>query len=195
MERRTPELILCDIMMPGIDGFQVFHRVRSDPRWHMIPFVFLTAMSDSQVRFSTTELGVEAFITKPFNKQELLSVIAGVLRRAKELQTYTASELDSFKSQLLFMITHELNTPLSVIRMMTESMRSNYPRFSRAQVAEYLDLLSRSTSELSSIVESMLLALQIDSGRAQTLYDNFAAPQAVRSVLDSVLTRGGIEGG
>ena len=189
MAARRPDLILCDIMMPGMDGFQVFQRVRGDRRWQMIPFVFLTALTDSQVRFSTTELGVEAFVTKPFNKQELLALIAGLLRRANELQTRNASEMDSFKAQLLFMITHELNTPLSVLRMMTDTMRSNYKRFSQAQMGEYLDLLSRSTGELSSIVESMLLALQIDSGRAQELFDKFATPQMVRTLIDAVLAQ------
>jgi two-component system sensor histidine kinase/response regulator len=189
MEARRPDLILCDIMMPGIDGFQVFQRVRADHRWQMIPFVFLTALTDSQVRLSTTELGVEAFVTKPFNKQELLSIISGLLRRAGELQTYTASEMDSFTAQLLFMITHGLNTPLSVLRMMTDTMCNNYKRFSQAQIGEYLDLLSRSTSELSSIVESMLLALQIDSGRAQELFDKYATPQMLRTVMDAVLAQ------
>jgi two-component system, sensor histidine kinase and response regulator len=189
MEARRPDLILCDIMMPGMDGLQVFQRVRGDRRWQMIPFVFLTALTDSQVRFSTTELGVEAFVTKPFNKQELLALISGLLRRAHELQTRTASEMDSFKEQLLFMITHELNTPLSVLRMMTDSMRSNYSRFSPAQMGEYLDLLSRSTGELSSIVDSMLLALQIDSGRTQELFDKFAGLQTVRTVMEAVLVQ------
>ena len=189
MESHRPELILCDIMMPGMDGFQVFQRVRSDHRWQMIPFVFLSALNDSQVRLSTNELGVEAYITKPFDKQELFSIIAGLLRRAKELQTYTATEMDSFKAQLLFMITHELNTPLSVIRMMTDSMRSNFSRFSRSQIAEYLDLLSSSTMELSSIVESMLLALQIDSGRAQAQFDKWSSPQMLRTILEAIVVQ------
>jgi signal transduction histidine kinase len=191
MAERRPDLILCDIMMPGMDGFQVFRSVRADRRWQMVPFVFLTALTDTQVRFSTTELGVEAYITKPFDRQELLSVVAGQLRRASELQSHTLSEMDTFKSQLLFMITHELNTPLSVIRMMTDSMRSNVNRLSRPQITEYLELLARSTGELSTIIESMLLALQIDSGRAQELYDHWAIPQLLNTIVDAVVTQAG----
>jgi two-component system, sensor histidine kinase and response regulator len=189
MEDRCPDLILCDIMMPGLTGFDVFQRVRTDRRWRTVPFVFLTALSDTQTRMSSTELGVEAYLTKPFNSQELLSVVSGLLRRARERQTYTESEMDSFKTQLLFMITHELNTPLSVIRMLTDSMRSGFSRLTRAQIADYLELLANSTNELSSIVESMLLALQIDSGRAQTLYANWSAPQMLRTSLESVVAQ------
>jgi signal transduction histidine kinase len=187
MEEDRPDLILCDIMMPGMNGFDVFQRVRADRRWRSIPFAFLTALSDSQVRMSSAELGVEAYLTKPFSKQELLALVSGLLRRARELQTYTESEMDSFKSQLLFMITHELNTPLSVIRMLTDSLRGGYQRMSRAQLGDYVDLLARSSEELSYIVESMLLALQIDSGRAQELFDAWAAPQMLRMVLEAVM--------
>lgn len=189
METDCPDLIICDIMMPGMNGFDVFQRVRSHARWRTIPFVFLTALSDSQTRLSSTELGAEAFLTKPFNMQELLSVVAGLLRRAGELQSYTVSEMDSFKGQLLFMITHELNTPLSVIRMLTDSMRSGFNELTRVQISEYLELLARSTNELSSIVESMLLALQIDSGRAQALFDSWATPHLLRTVLDAVVAQ------
>jgi signal transduction histidine kinase len=85
------------------------------------------------------------------------------------------------------MITHELNTPLSVMRMMTDSMRRNYTRFSRTQIAEYVELLANSTDELSAIVDSMLLALQIDSGRAQELYERWSGPQMLRTALEAVI--------
>lgn len=189
MERRRPDVVICDIMMPGLTGFDVFQRMRADQRWRALPFVFLTALADSQTRLSSTELGAEAFITKPFNSQELLSVVSGLLRRAAERQSYTESEMDSFKEQLLFMITHELNTPLSVIRMLTDSMRNGFNRLTRPQIAEYLELMARSTNELSAIVESMLLALQIDSGRAETLFTNWGGPHLLRSALHDVLAK------
>jgi two-component system, sensor histidine kinase and response regulator len=189
MEERRPSLILCDILMPGMDGFQVFRKVRADRRWRAIPFAFLTALSDLPTRSSSSEMGVEAFVTKPFRSQELLAVVAGLLRRSEELQDYSESELESFKSQLLFMITHELNTPLSVIRMLTDTMRHNLKRLRQDQLAEYLDLLAGSTVELSSIVDSMLLAIQIDSGKAQTLYEAWAGPQQLHVVLESVIEK------
>jgi len=189
MEQRRPDLVLCDIMMPDMDGFQVFRRVRSDHRWRTIPFAFLTALSDPDTRLSSVELGAEAFIAKPFTQKELLSVISGLLRRAQELQTHAASELESVKSQLLFMITHELNTPLSVIRMLTDSMHSNLDRIGQDQVSEYVDLLARSTGDLSYIVESMLLALQIDSGRARELYASWAAPHQLHAIIEVALEK------
>ncbi|MCX6032927.1 MAG: hybrid sensor histidine kinase/response regulator [Chloroflexi bacterium] len=189
LEGRRPDLILCDILMPEMDGFEVFRRVRSNRRWRAIPFVFLTALTDEKTRMSSSELGAEAFITKPFSRHELLAIVAGVLRRAQELQTDTEEEFDSFKAQLLFMITHELNTPLSVIRMLTDSMRSNLDQFSPERTTEYVDLMAQSVWELSHVVESMLLALQIDSGRAQKAFETWAGPKPLRAVLDVVITK------
>ncbi|PKO22903.1 MAG: hypothetical protein CVU38_06990 [Chloroflexi bacterium HGW-Chloroflexi-1] len=189
MEERRPALILCDIMMPEMDGFQVFQRVRADWRWRAIPFAFVTALHDTDTRLSSSEMGVEAFISKPFDTQELVSVVAGLLRRAQELQTYTVSEMESFKSQLLFMITHELNTPLSVIRMLTDSMHRNLKRLNADQLSEYVGLLARSTGDLSYIVESMLLAIQIDSGRAARLYETWAAPHPLRVLIEAVVVK------
>jgi len=189
MEQRRPDLILCDIMMPDMDGFQVFQRMRADRRWRAIPFAFVTALSDTDVRLSSSEMGVEAFISKPFDRHELLSVVAGLLRRAEELQSFAFSEMESFKSQLLFMITHELNTPLSVIRMLTDSMRRNLKRLTGDQLSEYVDLLARSTGDLSYIVESMLLAIQIDSGRAAELFETWAVPHMLRMLIDAVVAK------
>ncbi len=189
LEQRRPDLILCDILMPDMDGFQVFQAVRADRRWRAIPFAFMTALTDEQTRLSSSELGAEAFITKPFTRQELLSVVAGILRRTDELQSYTLDEVDSFKAQLLFMITHELNTPLSVIRMLADSMRNNLDHLSRERLAEYMELLSRSVGDLSYVIESMLLALQIDSGRAARAFDTWGAPLALSVVLDTVAAK------
>jgi signal transduction histidine kinase len=189
LETTTPSLILCDILMPEMDGFQVFRRVRADRRWRSIPFAFLTALSDDETRVTSSEMGVEAYITKPFKIPELVAVISGVLRRAQELQTYTEADTASFKSQLLYTFTHELNTPVSVIRMLTEAMRHNYRRLNEQEMGEYLELLGRSTGELSHIVESMLLALQIDSGRAQALFREWAAPQQVGALVKSCIDK------
>ncbi len=191
MEERRPDLILCDIMMPEMDGFEVFRRVREHPQWRILPFVFLTARSDMDARTYSRELGVEAYIMKPFDRGELIAVINGLLRRAEELQSYSTAEMDTFKSQFLFMITHELNTPLSVVRMLTENLRQSLTRMTEAQVVESLELQSESVARLSSIVESMLLALQIDTGRAQQLFDTWAAPQLIGTLVNTVVRQAG----
>ena len=83
------DLILADIAMPRMNGYQLYERVREDPRWVQIPFIFLTARAlDSDIRYGK-ELGVDDYLTKPFDHDDLLSAVRGKLRRAEQLALQT----------------------------------------------------------------------------------------------------------
>ena len=83
-------LILADIAMPDMNGYQLHERVRERPQWLTIPFVFLTARKlDSDIRYGK-ELGVDGYLTKPIRAADLLAVVRGKLRRAQQLVQSTA---------------------------------------------------------------------------------------------------------
>ena len=85
MEAETVDLILADIAMPRLNGYQLYKRVRDNPRWVTIPFIFLTARAmDSDVRYGK-ELGVDDYLTKPIEPEDLLAAVHGRLRRAQQL--------------------------------------------------------------------------------------------------------------
>ena len=79
--RCRPDLILCDVMMPGIDGFEVLRRLRSDPTTAAMPFIFLTANSDSDVEQRAAKLGAAGLLTKPFDTDTLLYTIRRHIQR------------------------------------------------------------------------------------------------------------------
>jgi len=79
------DLILADVAMPNMNGYQFYERVRENPRWTSIPFIFLTARAmDSDVRYGK-ELGVDDYLTKPVEMADMLATIRGKLRRAEQL--------------------------------------------------------------------------------------------------------------
>ena len=83
-------LILADIAMPDMNGYQLYERVRERPQWLTIPFVFLTARKlDSDIRYGK-ELGVDGYLTKPIRAADRLAVVRGKLRRAQQLVQSTA---------------------------------------------------------------------------------------------------------
>lgn len=83
LERETPpELILLDVMMPGLNGWQVFERLREDPRWRNIPVVMLTALAQRSDVERAVELGVDGYVTKPFEPADLLHTIEKALSSA-----------------------------------------------------------------------------------------------------------------
>jgi DNA-binding NarL/FixJ family response regulator len=91
MRKQVPDLILADIVMPGMNGYQFYQRVRDRPEWLLIPFVFLTARdAPEDVRFGR-ELGADAYVIKPFETDDLLAVVLGKLERFEQLAKSTNS--------------------------------------------------------------------------------------------------------
>jgi len=85
LRARPVNLILADIAMPRMNGYQLYERVRENPQWMTIPFVFLTARAmDSDIRYGK-ELGVNDYLTKPIQPEDLLAAVQGKLRRAEQL--------------------------------------------------------------------------------------------------------------
>jgi len=76
-----PELILLDVMMPGLNGWQVFQRLRADPRWAGIPVVMLTALAQRSDVERAVELGVDGYLTKPFEPADLIHTMEETLNR------------------------------------------------------------------------------------------------------------------
>jgi DNA-binding response OmpR family regulator len=85
LQSHVVDLIVADIAMPRMNGYQLYQRVRENPRWVAVPFLFLTARAlDSDVRYGK-ELGVDDYLTKPIQPEDLLAVVNGKLRRAEQL--------------------------------------------------------------------------------------------------------------
>lgn len=80
---RTPDLIISDIRMPGMDGYQLARNLRSTPHTRLIPVVFLTAKDEIADRIAGFRSGVDAYVTKPFEPEELLAIVAGILERVQ----------------------------------------------------------------------------------------------------------------
>jgi len=77
------DLILCDIMMPGMDGFLFIKKIKQHPKWKDIPLIFLTARTDEPSVVKGLELGADDYLTKPFSPQELSVRIKKILNRKK----------------------------------------------------------------------------------------------------------------
>jgi CheY-like chemotaxis protein len=85
LQTQAADLILADIAMPRLDGYQLYERVRQNPDWVAIPFMFLTARTlDSDIRHGK-ELGVDEYLTKPIQPEDLLTAVQDKLRGAQQL--------------------------------------------------------------------------------------------------------------
>lgn len=82
-----PDLIVLDVMMPGMDGFEVCSEIRNDPDTTGIPIIFLTALETKEYKSKAYEVGADDYLTKPFQTDELLAHVSAILRRSERIQT------------------------------------------------------------------------------------------------------------
>jgi DNA-binding response OmpR family regulator/two-component sensor histidine kinase len=115
MRQRTPDLIISDVMMPSMSGYQFYEAVQSEPRWRCIPFLFLTAANTEEETLKGKELGVDDYLLKPMEPEALLATVRGKLRRLDALrQEWT--ELERVRRGIIAMLSHEFHAPLSTVK-------------------------------------------------------------------------------
>ena len=88
-----PDLILLDVMLPGIDGFEVARQVKSNPRTGHLPLIFLTSLSQTKDKARGFQLGADDYITKPFHFEEVQARVTGALQRAESARALRAAEV------------------------------------------------------------------------------------------------------
>lgn len=120
-----PSLIIADLMMPDIDGTALTRRLRADPRTKHIPIVMLTARGDSDDRVAGMDVGVNAYLTKPFSARELVSTVRGLVRiqesNADLVLTHSMDSLQSIAGGL----AHEINNPLNSLQNSLSLLQSD----------------------------------------------------------------------
>jgi two-component system, sensor histidine kinase and response regulator len=124
-EHAHPDLILLDIMMPGMDGFEVCQHLKSQAHTKDIPIIFMTALTDTVNKLKGFELGAADYITKPFQQEEVLARVKAhitIRKQQRELQE-RHKELDAFAHT----VAHDLKNPLSAIINLADIFLLNHP--------------------------------------------------------------------
>src|SRR5687767_10651770 len=95
----VPDLIISDIRMPGMDGYKLARQLRGSPRTALVPIVFLTAKDETADRIEGFRAGVDAYLTKPFEPDELIAVVNGILNRVERTHSEIARLVSSGNAQ------------------------------------------------------------------------------------------------
>jgi len=90
-----PDLIISDIRMPGMDGYKLARQLRGSPRTALVPIVFLTAKDETADRIEGFRVGVDAYLTKPFEPEELIAVVNAILQRVERTHSHIARLVSS----------------------------------------------------------------------------------------------------
>lgn len=113
--KHSPDLVLCDVMMPEMDGYTVLELLKESPETDDIPFVFLTARAERNDLRRGMELGADDYLTKPFTPEELLKAIDSRLVKQTTHKRHEQAKVEALTLNLARSLPHELNTPLNGI--------------------------------------------------------------------------------
>ncbi len=149
-----PDIILLDIMMPRLDGFEVCKQLKSSEQTKYIPVIFLTARNDEEGVKKAFELGAADYVTRPFNRTELLARIRTHLDLKRTHQRLLELERQSSILAMAVTANHEINQPLMVLSgnlfLLKESL--DLEKLSEKQL-EYLERMERAIYKIKSLLE------------------------------------------
>jgi signal transduction histidine kinase len=171
MDEHQPDLIVSDIMMPHIDGYQLFSAVRANPKWLSVPFIFLTAKDQrTDVRLGK-QLGADDYLTKPFDPEDLLVAVEAKLERAAALQAATEAEMGKLKQNILNTLSHEFRTPLTYIHGYLDLvLEEGSDQLSMEELHDVLQRVRRGSDRLKSLVDDFIFLVMLETGEAMTTF-------------------------
>jgi len=176
VESGQPDIILLDIMLPKMDGFQVCERLKKNKDTRAIPIIMITALKELKDKIRSLEVGADDFISKPFENVELLTRVKSLLRikayhdeaeaNAKELEEKNRAllRMDQFKEELNHLIIHDMKNPLFVIQGNLQMMEMGLGDAMPDVVKKYLGRIDRSTQNLLRMVLNLIDVFKIEDG-------------------------------
>lgn len=174
----TLDLILLDIMMPIMDGHEVAKKLKEMPDKSSIPIIFLSALNSTEDIVRGFKLGAADYISKPFNKDELLTRINHQVnliqaKRTIELQTKELRKTIIGRDKLYSIIAHDLRSPIASIRMVMEVLINGITKESLdPDMYELLIMANRLTDDSFTLLDNLLKWTKSQTGRLNTVFQD-----------------------
>jgi len=191
MRRLPPEVVLLDVAMPGMDGYQTCVLMREDPRLAAVPVLFISAMDGPLDKVKAFESGGQDYVTKPFSAEEVLArvehhVNLGRLRKHLEQQNQSLldanlklKEIHVLKANFTAMLVHDLRSPLTSVGLTLETLKEGRPL--RAGMAEQA---LESFQRVQTLLDEMLELHRSEHGQIPIQSDNFDPAPWLRGLAE-----------
>ena len=177
MEEATPDLIVSDIMMPKMDGFQFLKTVQQKPDWEHIPFIFLTARGEKHEIHKGRVSGAALYITKPFHSVELLELIKTQLDRKIQLEQTHEQSINNLKKDILQILNHEFRTPLTYVTAYYEMLADSVNTYADAvNFSEYLRGIQAGCTRLTKLINGFITVIELRTGELEQEFQENAHP-------------------
>ncbi|PSM57203.1 hypothetical protein C4L39_13370 [Clostridium diolis] len=193
LEENIPELILLDVDMPEIDGFEVCSTLKKSSKYKDIPIIFLTVQDEKDDIVKAFDLGAVDYVTKPFNRKELVSRVRThiSLKKTKDELNKKNLELErtlEMKDEFLSIISHEFRTPLNVISSAIQAMNYICCNELSDKAKKYLRMIRQNTFRQLRLVNNLLDITRINAGRIKINKKNVDIVFLTKSIIESIYT-------
>lgn len=188
--KEHPDLILLDVMMPELNGFDTAVILKKDPDTADIPIIFLTALNSPSDLVHGFQVGAHDFLTKPFNKEELImrvmhqiSLVAA--KRYIEEQNEKLKRIISNRDKMYSVIAHDLRSPMASIRMVLNlCVNVVTPEMVGEEIFGLLDKANRESEETHDLLDNLLKWTKSQTGRLEVAYQDLELDDIIPGVVD-----------
>jgi len=189
-KKEKPDLILLDVMMPDISGFDTAVILKKDPETCDIPIIFLTALNNPSDLVKGFQVGANDFLTKPFNKEELVVRVMHqiALVAAKRIIIKQNTELRatiSNRDKMYSVIAHDLRSPMASIRMVLNLVVNSVPKeVVGPELFSLLDQANRESEECHDLLDNLLKWTKSQTGRLNVVTQDLDLKDIIPGVVE-----------
>ena len=189
-KKEKPDLILLDVMMPDISGFDTAVILKKDPETQSIPIIFLTALNNPSDLVHGFQVGANDFLTKPFNKEELIvrvmhQIALVAAKRLIEKQNEELRATIGNRDKMYSVIAHDLRSPMASIRMVLNLVVSAVsPEAVGPELFELLDKANKESEEVHDLLDNLLKWTKSQTGRLNVVMQDLDLNDIIPGVVD-----------
>jgi len=171
LEKQLPDLIISDIMMPKMGGYQFLDKVRDNPAWVHIPFIFLTAKGEKRDEYEGFRRGVDEYISKPYNSDDMIRYIVKQLDRHFHSQTILAQNFDSLKRSIINLIGPNFRVPLASVSQYSNKLSESLQDVNTDEdLVASLRGIQAGSLRLTNLIEDFISLAELKTGEATTAF-------------------------
>ncbi len=160
--KQLPDLIICDVRMELVDGYQVLTAIRNDPLTAWIPFILITAEQSPRSMRQGMQLGADDYLLKPFSPAEIVAAVEARLQKHRILVQQAETKLEELRAQLSTALPHELRTPLNGILGYADILRKQFAELEPIEVSQMAERIYKNGKRLLRLIENFLIYAQIE---------------------------------
>jgi signal transduction histidine kinase len=162
-KQEQPDLILCDVMMPELDGFGVLKTLRQNSLTATIPIIFLTARAAREDVREGMDLGADDYLSKPFSAPQLLRTISARIEKQEAINKESSEKLDILRRNIAAFLPHELLTPLHGIMGISDLILNYHESMSPSELVDSIRGIQDSSQRLSRLVRNFIMFSELEA--------------------------------